>query len=342
MIIDYDYRKLYAIGETRGWFTMTQQILMRSAKSSLFDRTGTLDTGVPLTVLDPIPSGTTEKSLKELCAEEAQRIKDLNRPVTMYWSGGIDSTLALVSLLQAGVEDITVALSAASVLEYPLFYREHIEGKLKQRRLRPSIIDSVKHDDNEIIVTGEFGDQMNGSIIMFYDAYKDVDLTGLPWKDSQAAANGKRYVELMEPQVLKAPFEIVSSYDFMWWLNFSCKWQTVLVRMGGTTQHPVEFADKVRHFFRHDDFQRWSMNEDNHRRFKYIDMPATYKHHMKQLIADFTHDEVYQQNKLKVGSLRDTLKFFLKLDDGEVVTTTDDADRFDELFITRNFPGRKK
>ncbi len=335
MILDYDHRELLKVGEERGWFTMTQQVILRNAASSLFDRTTTVDTGVPLTLLDRIPQGTTDKSLEEICDDQAQRIKALGKPVTVLWSGGIDSTLALISLIKADVPDITVSMSGASVLEYPKFYREHIHDKLNVRRTRPNITESLKYD--EVIVTGEFGDQISGSVAMFSQTFKSVDLREECWKKVVSGYTGKRFVELFEPQTAHAPFPIVTTFDFLWWLNFSCKWQNVLLRMGGLTMNPLEFATSVQHFFRHEDFQRWSMDYDNHKQHKFTGAPNTYKQHMKDIIGAFTKDDDYRVNKLKVGSLRDRIPFLFKLADGRVIVDPAEAEQFDDWFILRNF-----
>jgi hypothetical protein len=52
--------------------------------------------------------------------------------VEVYWSGGIDSTALLVALLRTATPaqragGLLIRLDDDSIVEYPLFYKEHIE-----------------------------------------------------------------------------------------------------------------------------------------------------------------------------------------------------------------------
>lgn len=55
----------------------------------------------------------------------------------VMWSGGIDSTVALVALVEAArkkdgrMEKLLVCLDKTSIDEYPKFYEESIKGQLK-------------------------------------------------------------------------------------------------------------------------------------------------------------------------------------------------------------------
>lgn len=331
MIVDYSHTGILQLGTKHGWFNDDQVCLVAKAVSSIVDRTETLDIGLNITVIDKIPTGTTNKSFGDICEQEAERIVKLGRPIAVYWSGGIDSTLALISLIKAGATDLTVIMTSASIIEYPLFYNKFIKDKLKVRRVRPSIVPDV--DPTELIVTGEFGDQAMGSVVIL--DYPDFSrIQSDPWEPHIRAKYGDRYLELVREQVKHAPFPIVTVFDYLWWMNYSCKWQHVLVRMSGIdTQHTNLFMQNVEHFYRADDFQRWSMHEGNHRSLKLKDTPASYKFVMKALIADFTKDIDYQRDKLKLGSLRDTTAnaFLFKLETGVSIKVEDYNESFEYL-----------
>ena len=331
MIIDYSESGVLNLHNKHNWFTTDQLCLLEKQKSSIIDRTSTLDTGLNLTVIDKIPTGNTIKTFEEICEQEAERIVKLNRPIAVYWSGGIDSTLALISLIKAGAVDITVVMTSASILEYPLFYNIYIKNKLKVRRVRPSIIPDV--DPNELIVTGEFGDQAMGSVVILdYPDFHNIQNDA--WEPYVRAKYGDRYIELIGEQLKHAPFPIITVFDYLWWMNYSCKWQHVLVRMSGiNTEHTKLFMNNVEHFYRADDFQRWSMNEDNHRSLKLKDTPSSYKFVMKTLIADFTKDTTYERDKLKLGSLRDSTanEFLFKLNTGVSIKAEDYNESFEYL-----------
>lgn len=334
MIIDYSHAGVVEVGSQ--FLNDSQRLLLKTAKSSIIDRTETLDLGIDITVLDHIPTGTTTKTFEEICDLEAKRLIEFQRPLVVYWSGGIDSTLALISLMKAGAEDLTIVLTGASIMEYPWFYNTYIKDKMKIRRVTPSIVPDV--DPNEIIVTGEFGDQAMGSFMVLN--YPDFgSITKDPWQPWIEQNYGGQYVEIITEQVAKAPFPIISVFDYLWWMNYSCKWQHVLLRMGGTDTTGLNtFIGNVQHFYRSDEFQRWSMDETNHRTLKVQDTPASYKHVMKAIIADFTKDTEYQRTKLKLGSLRDTTanNFLFKLDTGLTIRHDEFNESHYNLFTGMN------
>lgn len=70
----------------------------------IIDRTATLDQGFDYSVLDPIPEnrgGTL--SFAEVCdavaSDIVSRAREEDRPIRILWSGGIDSTVALIKAL---------------------------------------------------------------------------------------------------------------------------------------------------------------------------------------------------------------------------------------------------
>src|SRR5262249_200908 len=80
------------------------------------------------------------KSYEEVCngraLEVLARAERLDTSLYVFWSGGVDSTCVLVSLLKnatrAQKERIVVLLSEGSITEYPLFYHDHIRGRVRR------------------------------------------------------------------------------------------------------------------------------------------------------------------------------------------------------------------
>ena len=206
------------------------------------------------------------------------------------WSGGIDSTVALISLIKTGkTERINVLLSSASIEEYPLFFNSFIKDKLTYSVVEdPKLLFNVK----DINITGEIGDQIFGSaaILKAYDAGKLFN----PYKEYIS----DKFLLKLEKQLTKCPIELKTTFDFLWWFNFSMKYQNVQLRIYPSIQLPY---GKVTHFFDTTDFQLWSMNNPDK---KIKDTPASYKFTAKDYIYDFTKDADYRDNKLKIGSLQ--------------------------------------
>jgi hypothetical protein len=78
-------------------------------------------------------------SFSEVSDLRAADIKELinstDRPIMIQWSGGIDSTVAIVSLIKnltrQELERITVSMSGDTALENPHFFNKFIKDKIK-------------------------------------------------------------------------------------------------------------------------------------------------------------------------------------------------------------------
>ena len=146
--------------------------LVRFFGSALLDRTETLQPGFPYRILDPIPpSSPNSATLAELCDARAHEIiaeaqhKDCE--INILWSGGIDSTATLTALLQAAdehkeYERLHIFYSRSSISEYPRFFKQRIQPKLRHSKIRNV---SKALNPETLIVTGEHGDQIFGSAL---------------------------------------------------------------------------------------------------------------------------------------------------------------------------------
>lgn len=94
----------------------------------LIDRTLTLDHGFPYTVLDSIPEPKkSDATFTELCdtigGEIITRAIANDRKIRVLWSGGIDSTSALISLMKA-----SQAINKPDILE--VFYSDAMKKRM--------------------------------------------------------------------------------------------------------------------------------------------------------------------------------------------------------------------
>lgn len=263
----------------------------------------------------PSPEGAN-LSFADCCDIRAQALLAANTRLHIMWSGGIDSTVTLVSMLKALPSNehdrLTVFLSSHSIAENPTFYHDHIAGKLIVQR---TVGKTGLYD--EVVVTGELGDQLFGSDLML-ECTRRLGFESLFLPHEQVlprlftslagdAAMGDAVYQRYAPIAVEAPYPLVSTQNFLWWWNFSQKWQHVKFR------HLLyeERADyrplfgRVQHFFDTDDFQRWSLTHPADKLGHRID---TYKMPAKRYIASFTGDDAYLA-KLKIGSLCRVFKY---------------------------------
>lgn len=277
------------------------------AKCPIIDRTGTLNR--QLKVISKLPK-KYEGELKfgKIANRRAKNILDKctkeGRDLRVCYSGGIDSTVALIGLMKYKDKypDVTlsVLMSQDSIDEYPMFYEEHISGNLdvwmsKDRDLNELI--AKKTDKPCYIVTGELGDQLFGSAIMF----RNTPRLGVPWEDEFSPD----FIEYFKPLMDLNPDPDPSVANALWWLNFTLKYQWVQLRMYVMAKD-VLYSDFI-HFFGNTKFQQWSMNTPMSAKFPDFNDPASYKKIAKKYILDYTGDKKYFKNKKKKGSLQGTV-----------------------------------
>lgn len=107
----------------------------------------------------------------------------------------------------------------------------------------------------------------------------------------------------LQPHLAAAPVPVETTFDTLWWWNFSMKWQSVQHRMVA----PMRDADRsalsgmVHHFFRTEAFQQWALTNPDKR---IRDDWRSYKWPLKDYIFEFTDDKRYRERKTKERSLR--------------------------------------
>jgi hypothetical protein len=266
----------------------------------------------PLPPLKPL-----RKSYKELCAEHAADIartaQDHNAAIYVLWSGGVDSTCALVSILENCEHNrIVVLLTDNSIGEYPAFYRRHIHGKLNCKHASAFVQELAGPN---LVVSGELNDQLFGSDIIAdaisifgFDAVLGRLQRELITSLYQVKLNGDRNTALFFSSLFgrlaeTAPVTLKTNFDLLWWINFTLKWQTVYMRsLAFSTKplSPAQIKTSYHPFFCTTEFQLWSMNNLDQ---KIKNHWKTYKWPAKEIIYEFTKDADYRDHKIKYRSL---------------------------------------
>lgn len=289
----------------------------------IIDRTGTLDQGFDYQVLDAIPAGVDPEPgpndfgaiCEAVATDIVARARKEDRKIRVLWSGGIDSTVALIALLkvlpEAEHDRIVPLLNMISINEYPLFFRRYILHKLPFRHTKPPVTGFF--GQRQLLITGEHGDQLFGS-----DKLLPLISNGLcyePWESvlplhlfEKFGSRKKvdRLIRYLEPQIKACPVDIRSTFDLFWWLNYSIKWQQVTLRLPvfafDRDTHSV--YDRMHHFFRDERFQRWSISNHPNRACAGL---MSYKQVAKDYIYAFTGDEHYLETKTKEPSLKNVI-----------------------------------
>lgn len=263
------------------------------------------------------------KTYEEICLETAQyylkKSRDENVPILVLWSGGIDSTTLMVSLILAGAtsDDVVVGLNNLSIMENFKFYHKFIRNKFR-------IVSSESMFDllngQYLLMGGEGNDQLFGSGNLFnkvkslpggadlvFQPHTEEIVTFIWCKTGMSLDNAKLWYSLMKDHSKKYNIDTTSVFDFFWWFNFSLKWQCVYYRIVTRVNEHMrphineEFLTKYCHqFYMSEDFQKWSIiNPDK----KVGNTYQSHKKAAKEFIFAFDKNRDYFDNKLKYGSL---------------------------------------
>jgi hypothetical protein len=269
----------------------------------------------PLPKLDELFS----KTFDQVCYDTAKNYWNNYDDISVLWSGGLDSTCVAIAFIETKPADkkLSLVCTQESIDEYPSFYEQH-----KNFITLDSTDEFWKrfthHQKNTKYVSGDIGDQIFGGVIDEYADHKDEPWQNfIEWKDvfetsAFQADNLAREWFKTEKEMLirkftkfnnKAPFPIVTIFDFVWWLTFTTRFNGAANNITNLV-NAVHKLDKaaigvVSCFFHNDDFEQWSIK--NHH-LKFPDGPETYKQPIKDFIANYNGDVDFLRNKRKEKS----------------------------------------
>lgn len=244
------------------------------------------------------------KNWEECCAHRALNLLSLNKSrYYLSYSGGIDSSVALISLLKYWptheLKKLVVYLNSESIRENPQLFKSLI-SKLK---MVSSYVDISKKlmEENSLLITGDLGDQLFGSDIL----EKGISKFGFESQKSNYLDMAPRYLAILgngergewvkeafehiHPIIEECPFPIRSTFDFFWWWNFSQKWQFVKYRFAEREEWDLKarYGEHFQHFYDDIEFQRWSLQNHD---LKLGKDWKSYKRVSKDFIFNFTND----------------------------------------------------
>jgi hypothetical protein len=297
---------------------------MFNASISLIDRSGNINCPpVPIKVLDPMHEMQSPAMFDEIAYKRFNSILESainqNKTLVIFYSGGIDSTLiAALAISHPDFEKyrhkMLLVLSEDSIKENPRFWQDYLISAFRERIANASGFHKYIADPNNVCVTGEFADNIFGSLTLksYMDVTGDKDAihksfssTGLNWLLNKI--KNKQHVDqcrdLIEKILSTHPDGCNTNHDAFWWLNFVLKWQAVKFRLvsHAPSQSLVNImAQNVVHFFETKEFQDWAVltTEDKVEKSWF-----SYKLPAKKLIYSINKDIDYFRWKTKYPSI---------------------------------------
>jgi len=258
-----------------------------------------------------------------------QRCLDLrtshwNRPWIIMWSGGIDSTVIVASLIKnlspADFDNITIACTSLSVWENPQFYHDYITPHFKvanSAELLSKDFDSL----DAYVINGEPADQLfgcaGGYMNALYQNPESLHINIINNKDcaidvlTRLTADKKFaewYYHVLVTNAASAGVTVKTLYDLLWWSGFNNAWSSVLLRFIAVTcgdwkniKNAKSYIDKFVPWYISDHYQQWCMNPDNIGD-KLGASVTEYKLAAKKYIYSVNKDQYYFDFKTKIGS----------------------------------------
>jgi hypothetical protein len=293
---------------------------------SFADRTGVikipLKTAVAPQNIMPAYDPCFNMTYEECCQLSAQKLFErqdrLDVPIRLLYSGGIDSSTILASLIkQVGLAEVEkrveLVLNPTSIEENRWMWEKVI------RRSKIRFLTSETHEDwtsNRILVAGEGNDQLFGSdLFKDLQQWKGTAVFSALWSDEliyeylhtwkhMPQTHADTWTRLMSAALRAAPCPVETLTDWWWWINFTCKWSCVYFRIANAVSNPdiidqSYMDDYFCQFFNTEHHQKWSMVD---RVNKHKNTQDSYKYHAKELICSFLGDNGYMI-KAKRGSL---------------------------------------
>jgi hypothetical protein len=330
--------------------TSARNFYTRAGKNSLpfcYDKNFIQTSSMP--AVDYSFNKTFEEITDQRCLQLIQDHGD--RPWIIHWSGGIDSTVILSSILKnlsdQQIKNITVACNHISIFENPRFFYKHILPNFKiDNSTSLNIEDKLK---SHYIIDGNPADLLQGSGLGLHAKNSGIDLTK-NWQTmsgtlmdflidrlGQLEANWLCYH--MSENILSLSSEnptIDTLSDWFWWLNFNWKWMSDcwIMLESQRISDATEYFVGVKNWYDADDYQQWSIKSGRYSLITDGPESGNYKKASKQYIYDYDGNEYYYKFKTKShsNSQRSQKKsWFCLLNDLTTLSAEKDLDLILEL-----------
>lgn len=230
------------------------------------------------------------------------------------WSGGFDSTTALVSLMASQLpgDQLMVIMNGLSMRENPQLFYDHIDGKLETwptHRWRDLL------DGDHMVVSGDLGDLLFSAgkrsrreLSNRRDPlWRDLDALDIHCIEEAFMVDTTLAVAMHErvlgPIMRASPVEINTGRMWKWWFDLTQRWQNHGLRplargMPPTVAWGKTLRDSWRPFYDTAGFQLWSVDNagrPEHNNFEKFAM----REHIVSLQPDLT---AWAERKRKVES----------------------------------------
>lgn len=267
----YDYEYFTNILSLKMEVRDSSVSLYESVFSRLFgigaiDRTNKLPRAINTIVLKPIPSFVEDiGTYEDIVKDNAKRIKTtLTLPVMMYYDGSIDATVALLGMIDEGVNDITLNMSDDTYksqkkfidsLNLKVLLNNKVEygDDIKKYNIISYSLGKVINDCDFAYNIGEIS-WLNEDKEVFNDYIKSL-LTADKLESPM--------LEQLEFLYSESPVKLTNVYSAIKWLSFNLTYQGLMFEGWYDNKTIWRAKETVCQFFGSDKFQRYALKNIN-------------------------------------------------------------------------------
>ena len=304
-------------------------------------------------LLDCIPPIRDENYSKTFSDISDQRSHDMialynDRPWFIPWSGGLDSTVIVVSLIKnlkrSELANITVLCNRASVYESPEFFYKHILPNFAVKDYHNVI--NKESFGTHYIIDGNPADLLYGHPREQETMGNYINYTK-PWRSQtdflissfRGRGFSKRTAEWLynigKEHIDSANVPITSVFEFFWWQRFSHGWISCKLRNGYGVHYRDYFKTKIG-WYDNSDYQQWAIhNNFGNEMHIFRKNPNDYKGIPKLYIHDFDNNSMQLHFKTKTQSQAHNNNLDYRnvaiLDNFDQLNAFDDLDQILEL-----------
>jgi hypothetical protein len=231
------------------------------------------------------------------------------RQVFLFYSGGLDSTTILCSLLKnwssQDLARITLVMNQYSIDENKKFYEIFIHNRFTTVSTTDYFNNRLMNNES-LYITGDLGGAIMNSdnsdvTKIFSETYNkpwksNVDSILKYFTDNSTPTNGIKTFEKVVQTFDKLQYEVESINDFFWWVNFNWGWDIELYyaiwywRLSPGTDTKDFLEKNLFLWFNTIEYQVWAITNSEP---KIGDLVSMDKLPMKKYIYDFNNDRDY-------------------------------------------------
>lgn len=285
----------------------------RIGKDTMFCKNpGSVDFMRFLIDYSPISDLTFEQASDRRCME--LRKSHWSKPWVILWSGGIDSTVIIASVLRnlpsSDFSNIKICCSSGSIYENPRFFVDHVCPNFEVIN-NPDMSTVYSKVDDVFIIHGLPGHRTipeiwspklrkHGVGELLWQNNRDR-LVSLLSDDSPVSVDYCNWIyNAMADNILSTGLPIVTISEWCWWFGFNHMWGTInlsnYIRSVPRALSNSTTLNNTINWFNCSDYQKWEIQN-----FKNPDHLTT-KLDFKQYIHTMAKDEYYLKFKRKIKS----------------------------------------